>query len=107
MAWFSLIIAGLLECVWAVGLKYTHGFSRFWPSAMTVIAMIFSFVFLAYALKSLPISVAYVIWTGIGAVSVALYGIFVLSESASPVKLLCIAVIVLGIVGLKVATSSS
>ena len=107
MAWLSLLIAGLFECVWAIGLKYTHGFSRLGPSIITIIAMIFSFFFLAYALKTLPISVAYAIWTGIGAICVAGYGIIVFNESANIVKLLCIGLIIIGIIGLKVTNSTN
>ncbi|MCP4473729.1 MAG: quaternary ammonium compound efflux SMR transporter SugE [Gammaproteobacteria bacterium] len=106
-AWISLIIAGLFECVWAVGLKYTHGFSRLGPSLITIVAMVVSFACLAYSLKTLPISVAYVIWTGIGAVSVAIYGIVIFDESANIIKLLCIALIIIGIIGLKATASTN
>lgn len=103
MAWSTLIIAGLLECVWAVDLKYSDGFSRFFPSVVTVVTMALSMIFLAYALKTLPISLAYVIWTGIGAVSVALYAILIFSEPANPMKLICISLIIIGMIGLKLS----
>ncbi|MEM9243978.1 MAG: quaternary ammonium compound efflux SMR transporter SugE [Pseudomonadota bacterium] len=105
MAWIHLLISGVLECVWAVGLKYTHGFSRLFPSVITVIAMVLSFVFLASALKTLPISVAYAIWTGIGAVCVATYGILIFHEPVNVIKIVCIALIVAGIIGLKITTA--
>lgn len=102
MAWVYLIAAGLLEIVWAIGLKYTEGFSRFWPTVGTVAAMIASFSLLAESLKSIPIGTAYAVWTGIGAVGVAILGMILFSEPRTASRLICIAVIVLGIVGLKV-----
>lgn len=101
MAWFYLFIAGLLECVWAIGLKYTKGFTVFWPSAITIIAMIFSFNFLSEAMKKIPIGTAYAIWTGIGAVGVATIGMLFLNESREILRILSLLMIVAGIVGLK------
>jgi quaternary ammonium compound-resistance protein SugE len=105
MVWILLVLAGLFEIVWAVGLKYTEGFTRLWPTVGTVAAMIVSFGLLAHVLKTLPIGTAYAIWTGIGAVGTALVGIIVLGESASPARLACIGMIAAGIVGLKLVTA--
>ena len=104
MAWFYLSIAGLLEVGWAVGLKYTEGFTRLWPSILTLTAMTFSIVFLGLALKTLPIGTAYAIWTGIGAVGTAVLGIYLFAEPATALRLACIALIVSGIAGLKLAS---
>ena len=104
MSWIILIIAGLLEVVWAVGLKYTHGFSRLTPSVITVMAMIVSMALLAWAMKSLPVGTAYAVWTVIGAVGAAITGIVLLGESANPMRLASLALIVLGIIGLKLST---
>ena len=105
MVWILLVLAGLFEIVWAVGLKYTAGFTRLWPTVGTVAAMIVSFGLLAHVLKTLPIGTAYAIWTGIGAVGTALVGIIVLGESASPARLACIGMIAAGIVGLKLVSA--
>ena len=107
MSWIILVIAGLLEVVWAVGLKYTHGFSRLTPSVITVTAMIVSMALLAWAMKSLPVGTAYAVWTGIGAVGAAITGIVLLGESANPMRLASLALIVLGIIGLKLSTPVS
>ncbi|EEW2204539.1 quaternary ammonium compound-resistance protein sugE [Escherichia coli p0305293.11] len=104
MSWIILVIAGLLEVVWAVGLKYTHGFSRLTPRVITVTAMIVSMALLAWAMKSLPVGTAYAVWTGIGAVGAAITGIVLLGESANPMRLASLALIVLGIIGLKLST---
>ena len=104
MSWIILVIAGLLEVVWAVGLKYTHGFSHLTPSVITVTAMIVSLALLAWAMKSLPVGTAYAVWTGIGAVGAAITGIVLLGESANPMRLASLALIVLGIIGLKLST---
>ena len=104
MSWIILVIAGLLEVVWAVGLKYTHDFSRLTPSVITVAAMIVSMALLAWAMKSLPVGTAYAVWTGIGAVGAAITGIVLLGESANPMRLASLALIVLGIIGLKLST---
>jgi quaternary ammonium compound-resistance protein SugE len=104
MVWVLLVIAGLFEIAWAIGLKYTEGFTRLWPTVGTLAGMVVSFGLLAQVLKTLPVGTAYAIWTGIGAVGTALVGILLLGESASPARLLCIGMIGAGIVGLKLAT---
>ncbi|QQP87986.1 quaternary ammonium compound efflux SMR transporter SugE [Skermanella sp. TT6] len=101
MAWVILLVAGLLETGWAIGLKYTEGFSRLWPSILTLIAMAASLVMLAYALKTLPIGTAYAVWTGIGAFGTAVLGIVLFGEPATAGRLASIGLIVAGIVGLK------
>ena len=103
MSWIILFIAGLLEVVWAIGLKYTHGFTRLVPSVITVTAMIVSIVMLSWAMKSLPVGTAYAVWTGIGAVGAAITGILLLGESASPMRIASLALIVMGIIGLKLS----
>ncbi len=105
MPWLHLTIAGLLEVVWAVGMKQSLGFTRPWVSLLTLVAMVASFGFLATALRHLPLGTAYAVWTGIGAVGTAVWGILVFGESAHPVRLLSIALIVAGIAGLKLASS--
>ena len=100
MSWIILFIAGLLEVVWAIGLKYTHGFTRLTPSVITVTAMIVSIVLLSWAMRSLPVGTAYAVWTGIGAVGAAITGILLLGESASLARIASLALIVAGIVGL-------
>ena len=102
MAWIYLFIAGLFEITWAVGLKYTEGFTRLWPSAGTVAAMAVSFWLLAESLKTIPIGTAYAVWTGIGAVGTALVGILIFGESRHALRLVCILIIVAGIAGLRV-----
>ncbi len=104
MVWGILVLAGLFEIVWAVGLKYTEGFTRLWPTVGTLLAMAVSFGLLAHALRTLPVGTAYAVWTGIGAVGTAIVGIVLLGESASPARLLCIAMIGAGIVGLKMVS---
>lgn len=104
MAWVLLVSAGIFEIVWAAGLKATYGFTRFWPSALTIGAMIVSFWLLALALRTLPIGTAYAVWTGIGTVGTAIFGIVVLGEPASAARLACIALIIAGIAGLKFLT---
>lgn len=103
MSWIILLIAGLLEVVWAVGLKYTDGFSRLTPSIITITAMVISMALLSWAMKTLPVGTAYAIWTGIGAVGAAITGILLLGESASPARLLSLGLIVAGIIGLKLS----
>ena len=103
MAWIYLFIAGVLEIGWAVGLKYTDGFSRLVPTLLTVASMIVSLGLLGLALKTLPVGTAYAVWTGVGTVGTALLGILLLGEPATVVRLACIAAIVAGIVGLKLA----
>jgi quaternary ammonium compound-resistance protein SugE len=104
MAWLVLALAGLCEIGWAVGLKYSAGFTRLWPSLWTGAAMIASLWLLALALKSLPLGTAYAVWTGIGAVGTALLGIVLFAEPADALRLMCIGLIVAGIVGLKLVT---
>jgi quaternary ammonium compound-resistance protein SugE len=101
MAWAVLLAAGLLEIVWAIGLKYTEGFTRLTPSVLTLAAMAGSVLLLGLALKTLPIGTAYAVWTGIGAVGTAILGIFLFGEPASMLRLASIGLIVTGIVGLK------
>jgi quaternary ammonium compound-resistance protein SugE len=101
MHWIVLLLAGLLEVVWAVGLKYTAGFTRLLPSAITLAAMAGSVVLLGLALRALPLGTAYAVWTGIGTVGTVVWGIMMLDEPASVARLACIAMIVLGIAGLK------
>ena len=101
MSWILLAFAGLLEIGWAVGLKYTEGFTRLVPSVLTLGAMALSMALLGLALRQLPLGTAYAVWTGIGTIGTVLFGIFVLKESADPLRLLCIAFIVAGIAGLK------
>ncbi len=101
MAWMLLLVAGVFEVAWAIGLKYTDGFSRLWPSVLTIAAMGVSVVLLAVALKSIPVGTGYAVWTGIGAVGTAVLGIVLFGESASAARIGCIGLIVAGIVGLK------
>ena len=103
MAWLYLFLAGLAEVGWAIGLKYTDGFSRLMPSLFTVAAMALSLALLGLALKALPVGTAYAVWTGIGAVGTAALGIYLFNEPATVARLTCIALIVCGIVGLKFA----
>lgn len=102
MAWLFLLVAGLLEVGWAIGLKYTEGFTRLWPSVLTIGAMILSLGFLGLALKTLPVGTAYAVWTGIGAVGTVTLGIILFAEPATAARLACIGLILAGIVGLKV-----
>jgi quaternary ammonium compound-resistance protein SugE len=103
MAWLWLVVAGLLEIVWAVGLKYTEGFTRVLPSAVTVAAMLASVYFLALAVRTIPIGTGYAVWTGIGAAGVAILGMVLFGEPKTLLRLGSIALIILGIVGLKLA----
>ncbi|PHV04288.1 quaternary ammonium compound-resistance protein SugE [Janthinobacterium sp. BJB412] len=105
MTWIILVLAGLLEVAWAVGLKYTEGFTRPLPTALTLAAMAGSIGLLGLALRHLPLGTAYAIWTGIGTVGTVIFGIAVLGEAANPLRLLCIGMIVGGIVGLKLSTA--
>ena len=104
MAWFILVLAGLLEAAWAVGLKHTHGFTRFWPSVLTITGIAISLILLSIAVRTLPIGTAYAIWVGIGAAGALLLGILFLNEPASPARLFFLALLLTAIVGLK-ATS--
>jgi len=103
--WTSLGIAGVFEIVWAVGLKYTDGFSKLWPSLITLWAMGISLYFLSQALKTIPLGTGYAVWTGIGAAGTAILGIILFSESAALIRLFCIALIIGGIVGLKLTAA--
>ncbi|RTZ47619.1 quaternary ammonium compound efflux SMR transporter SugE [Candidimonas sp. SYP-B2681] len=102
-SWIVLIIAGLFEVGWAIGLKYTEGFTRFWPSVGTGAAMIISVVMLGLAMKQLPVGSAYAIWVGVGAVGTVILGIILLGESASAARLISVGLIIAGIIGLKLA----
>ncbi len=102
MEWFFLVIAGAFECAWAIGLKYSVGFSRFGPSVFTVVAMGISLIFLSLALRSIPVGTAYAIWTGIGAIGVAVLGMLLFEEPVNAARIGCILLIVAGIIGLKV-----
>jgi len=102
MAWIYLFIAGLFEIGWAVGLKYTDGFTKLWPSVITIVGMVLSFYFLSSAVKTIPIGTAYAIWTGIGAVGTAILGIVLFNESKEFIRIFFILLIVIGIVGLKI-----
>ncbi|MDT8282723.1 MAG: quaternary ammonium compound efflux SMR transporter SugE [Gammaproteobacteria bacterium] len=102
MAWVILVIAGLLEVVWAVGLKYSDGFTRLWPSVFTVLTMLLSFWLLGLAMRHLPVGTAYGVWVGIGAVGTVIYGITFLAEPAGFVRLASVSLILVGIIGLKV-----
>lgn len=104
MKWIFLLLAGLLEIAWAVGLKYSEGFSRLLPSAVTVICMIASFYFLSLALKELPLGAAYAVWTGIGTLGTVILGIAFFGEPCTALRLLCIFCITAGIAGLKLTT---
>ncbi len=101
MAWFLLFLAGLAEAGWAVGLKYTHGFTRLWPSVWTVAAMAVSFLMLSHSLKTIPVGSAYAVWTGIGATGAAILGIVLFGEPRDLPRIACLALIVSGVVGLK------
>jgi quaternary ammonium compound-resistance protein SugE len=104
MAWVILVIAGLFEVGWAIGLKYTAGFTRLWPIVGTVLAMILSLWLLGIAMKSLPVGTAYSVWVGVGAVGTVILGIVLLGEPANAARLVSVALIIAGIIGLKLAT---
>ncbi len=106
MNWIVLIVAGLFEVVWAVGLKYTDGFTRPIPSLLTLLAMGLSFYLLSWALRELPLGSAYAVWVGVGVVGTALVGVWLFDEALSPLKVLSLGLIVAGIAGLRVATST-
>ncbi len=105
MAWTLLLIAGILEVGWAIGLKYTAGWTRLGPSLLTIALMSISMFLLARAVQSIPVGTGYAVWTGIGAVGTAGLGVILFGESASPARLICICAIVAGIVGLKVTST--
>lgn len=102
LAWIYLAAAGVLEVAWAIGLKYTEGFTRMWPSAATLVLMSLSFFLLSLALRHIPVGTGYAVWTGIGAVGTALVGMWMFKEPATAARLACIALIVAGIAGLKI-----
>lgn len=104
MHWVLLVTAGILEIGWAVGLKYTAGFTRFWPTAGTLLAMVLSVVLLGVAMKSLPVGTAYAIWVGIGSVGTVILGMVLFQEPANIFRLLSVGLIIAGIIGLKLAT---
>ena len=104
MNWILLIIAGLLEVGWAIGLKYSEGFTRLWPSVFTVVTMAMSVFLLAVAMRSLPVGTAYAVWTGIGAAGTAILGIVLLGEPATLLRLGCVGLIVAGVLGLKMVS---
>lgn len=104
LAWGYLIVAGLLEILWATGLKYSAGFSKLWPSVGTVVAMIASFVVLAQAMRTLPLGTSYAVWTGIGAVGTAIVGMVWFGEAKEPLRLVCLLAVVAGILGLKLTS---
>ena len=106
MNWVVLVFAGLFEIGWAIGLKYTEGFTRLWPSVATVLAMIISIGLLGLAMKSLPVGTAYAIWVGIGAIGTVVLGIVLLGEPANTLRIASLALIVAGIIGLKVGTAA-
>jgi quaternary ammonium compound-resistance protein SugE len=106
MAWVYLIVAGLFEIGWAIGLKYSEGFTRLWPSVATLAAMTVSIVLLAMAAKQLPIGTAYAVWTGIGAVGAVILGIVLFHDPATPARLLCVGLVLLGIIGLKLTAGA-
>ena len=106
MAWVALVVAGLFEVAWAIGLKYTEGFTRLWPTVGTIAAMTVSLALLGVAMKTLPVGTSYAVWVGVGAVGTAILGIVLLGESANAGRLLSLALIVAGIVGLKLSTTA-
>jgi quaternary ammonium compound-resistance protein SugE len=104
MSWFILFIAGLFEIAWAIGLKYSSGFTKLWPTVFTLIAMVTSMGMLSYSVKTLPVGTAYAVWTGIGAVGTAILGIVLFNESKDFMRLFFIFLIVSGIIGLRFYT---
>jgi len=107
MAWFYLFIAGLFEIGWAVGLTYSAGFTKLQPSIVTIVAMIASFYFLAIAVKTIPIGTGYAVWTGIGAVGTAIAGMILFGESKELIRIFCMLLIIIGIVGLKIFSKTT
>lgn len=106
MAWWYLIIAGICEVAWAIGLKYAEGFTRVYPSLFTIVTMIISFLLLSLSLKTLPLGTAYTVWTGIGAAGTVLYGLFFLGEPATIMRISCIVLIIIAVIGLKLSSPS-
>ena len=101
MTWLVLLVAGLFEIAWAIGLKYTEGFTRLWPTVATIGAMVVSLGLLGIAMRTIPVGTAYAVWTGIGTVGTVILGIFLFGESANALRLICVALILAGILGLK------
>lgn len=107
MAWILLFIAGIFEIGWAVGLKYTEGLTKLYPSIFTIAAMLLSFYFLAAAVKTIPIGTGYAVWTGIGAVGTTILGILLFDEPKNIMRILCILLIIIGIIGLKIFSANA
>lgn len=105
MQWLFLVIAGVFEVAWAIGLKYSYGFTKLVPSVLTILGMIASFYFLSLAMKNIPLGTAYAIWTGIGTIGTGILGIILFSESINPIRLICIGFILIGAIGLKLVSS--
>jgi quaternary ammonium compound-resistance protein SugE len=105
MSWILLFVAGLFEIGWAIGLKYTHGFTRLWPSVGTALSMLVSVVLLGLAMRDLPVGIAYAVWTGIGAVGTVILGIALFNDPANAARLVCVGLIVAGILGLKLTSA--
>ena len=105
MAWLYLLVAGLMEVAWAVGLKYTEGFTRLWPSVWTGVALVLSMLLLAAAVRTLPLGTAYAVWTGIGTVGAAVLGVVLFGEQVTAARVACIGLIVAGLVGLKLTSA--
>jgi len=105
MSWLILFLAGIFEIVWAIGLRYTHGFTKITPTIFTIIAMIISFYLLSLALKSLPLGTAYAIWVGIGTIGTVIAGVILFSEPTSVIRIVSIILILVGIIGLKLSTN--
>jgi len=106
-AWISLIIAGFFELIWTIGMKYSDGFTRLIPTIISVVGMLGSFIFLMYAVKHIPIGTAYAVWVGIGVIGIALFGIVWLNEPATIVRLMCIFLILIGVIGLRLSGTST
>lgn len=107
MAWLILFVAGLFEMGWAIGLKYTEGFTRLWPTLFTGVSLVISMGLLGVAVRSLPIGTAYAVWTGIGAAGTVILGVVLFKEPATVARLACVGLILAGIVGLKLVTKDS
>lgn len=107
MSWLVLVIAGIFEIGWAIGLKYTEGFTRLWPTVGTVVSMIISLALLGIAMKELPVGTAYAVWVGVGAVGTAILGIMLFGDSANTMRLASLGLIIAGIIGLKLASPST
>ena len=101
MGWIYLLIAGVLECLWAIGLKYSDGFTRFWPSVITAVLIVVSLTLLSFAMRTIPVGTAHAVWSGIGASALALVGVLFMQEPGGLIRMLCIGMIIGGVVGLK------